>query len=284
MSHHEFQLLPFTAESQSKRGAKKGGTRMDFPQSVWYELCERFLSSETKFKSQVAFLRSDESGPLVNEKHQMCFSRALNKYKDGSLQNARSKRNRQRKWGRQEQRLVEYLQLRHKLREYNDPTQVTAVEVRDLVASWETKPTDFVVTVGWVHSVMKKFQETMVDSSVRGAEATPAAMAPTATNSPSIDVPVGPTISSSSHAMAVLQQVKVYCEGRGMPAPIVGLADALMHQIDALPGGKKRGRPMGSFQNKDHKRKDDEDDDDGEDDDDNGDAKYQRNISAGVRV
>lgn len=249
---------------------------MDLPQSVWYELCERFLSSETEFKSQVAFLRSNESGPLVSEKHQMCFSRALNKYKGGLLKNSRSMRNRQKYGGVQEQRLMEYLELRHKLKEYNDPTQLTTLELKAMVASWgNNTPDDFVVTVGWVQSVIQKFQDTMVgsSSSVQGAESTPAT---TTTKSPINDVPVGPTISSSNHALAVLKQVKVYCEGRGMPAPIVALADALMHQIDALPGGKKRGRPIGRFQNMDHKHHDYQDDnnDIGGDDDDNEETNY----------
>ena len=246
-----FSTFTPTHTPTTKRGAKKGGTRLDLPHSFWYELCERFSSTDNKHKSQVAFLRSDESGIVVTEKHQMCFSRALNKYKEGSLQNKSVKRSRTRKWAQEEDKLLDYLSLRHQLKQFNDPTQVTLVEVRDIVASWDTTSKDFVVTAGWIQQVMKKFND---------FHPTPGTATPI-TNSNSRKssnkhcradtLDVGPTtIISQAHAMTVLQQVKQYCETRGMPPPIVGLADALMHQIEALPGVKKRGRPLGVLGNR----------------------------------
>lgn len=282
-TEHEHQPLGFVvagtddATKQERRGAKKGGTRMDLPQSMWFELCERFVQGD--FKSQVAFLRSDDSGPMVTEKHQMCFSRALTKYKKGALFNTATKRHRKRKWEQQEEKLMEYLKLRQKLKEFHDPTHVTWAEVRDIVASWDTS-TDFVVTAGWVHHVMKKFNEaTTLQQQHHGSEL----FMPKPTPFPTVDsnggmidsngvLMMGPKVLSPSHALAVLQQVKVFCESRDMPAPIVGLADALMHQIEALPSNKKRVRASASGKKTRVRRKgvvgEDEDEQGDEEDDD----------------
>ena len=235
----------------TKRGAKKGGTRLDLPHSFWFELCERFSSTDNKHKSQVAFLRSDESGIMVSEKHQMCFSRALHKYKEGSLQNKSVKRLRTRKWAHEEDKLLEYLSLRHQLKQFNDPTQITWMQVRDIVASWDSTSKDFVVTAGWIQQVMKNFYDNFptITTTTTTNHSSHTSFKDKHCGTDTLDAGLT-TIISQGHAMAVLQQVKHYCETQGMPLPILGLADALMHQIEALPGVKKRGRPVSILGNK----------------------------------
>jgi hypothetical protein len=73
-------------------GVKKGGTRNDKPQGFWFLLCQKYENSETTWKSQTAFLRSEESGPEAGADHKMCFSRALKKYRVGKLENVNETR------------------------------------------------------------------------------------------------------------------------------------------------------------------------------------------------
>jgi hypothetical protein len=52
--------------------AKRHTQRDDHTSSFWYDLCQKFVNG--KFKSQSAFLRSEESGQAVSLKHQSTFN------------------------------------------------------------------------------------------------------------------------------------------------------------------------------------------------------------------
>jgi hypothetical protein len=94
---------------KKKGGAKKGSKRNDKPQAFWYQLCQKHENSKTKWKSQMEFLRSEESGPEVGEDHKMSFSRALNKYREGRLANVKESRVHDRQYEAVERTEVEHL-------------------------------------------------------------------------------------------------------------------------------------------------------------------------------
>jgi hypothetical protein len=90
-------------------GVKKGGTRNDKPQAFWFLLCQKYENSETTWKSQTAFLRSEESGPEAGEDHKMSFSRALKKYRVGTLENVNETRVRRPQYEAVENRAADHL-------------------------------------------------------------------------------------------------------------------------------------------------------------------------------
>jgi hypothetical protein len=84
---------PAKLTNQKKKvGVKKGSKRDDKPQAFWYLLSQKHENSKTKWKSQRAFLRSEESGTEVGEDQKMSFSRALTKYRDGKLKKVNESR------------------------------------------------------------------------------------------------------------------------------------------------------------------------------------------------
>jgi CRISPR/Cas system-associated endonuclease Cas1 len=62
---------------------KRHTQRNDHTSSFWYDLCQKFVNG--KFKFQLAFLRSEESGQDVSLQHQSTFHRALKRYNSGEL-------------------------------------------------------------------------------------------------------------------------------------------------------------------------------------------------------
>jgi hypothetical protein len=65
--------------------------REDLSHSFWYDLCQKYVSG--KWKSESAFLCSEESGEAVSMQHQKTFNRALKKFRDGLLRNVFMKLN-----------------------------------------------------------------------------------------------------------------------------------------------------------------------------------------------
>jgi hypothetical protein len=59
--------------------------RNDHASSFWYDLCQKFVNG--KFKSQSAFMCSEESGEAISLKHQSTFNQALKRYNSGELPN-----------------------------------------------------------------------------------------------------------------------------------------------------------------------------------------------------
>ena len=104
----------------SNAGSKKGGKRVDRPQSFWYQLCEIYERGKElgTYKSQINFLRSADSGTEVNEDHRMHFSRAYKKFQNGTLQNVEETRARKRKYEPLERRLIQYYEEHQQQREW----------------------------------------------------------------------------------------------------------------------------------------------------------------------
>ncbi len=65
--------------------------REDLLHSFWYDLCQKYVSG--KWKSESAFLCSEESGEAVSMQHQKTFNSALKKFRDGLLRNVFMKLN-----------------------------------------------------------------------------------------------------------------------------------------------------------------------------------------------
>jgi hypothetical protein len=86
-SRRKHALAKLTDKKKKKSGGKKGAKRDDKPEAFWFLLCQKYEKSKTSWKSQTAFLRSEESGTEVGEDHKITFSRALKRYRNGKLKN-----------------------------------------------------------------------------------------------------------------------------------------------------------------------------------------------------
>jgi hypothetical protein len=92
---------------------KRHTQRDDHTSSFWYDLCQKFVNG--KFKSQSAFLRSEESGQDVSLKHQSTFNQALKRYNSGELPNNGSKRNRPSPYEDVKEKVLEYIEFQARL-------------------------------------------------------------------------------------------------------------------------------------------------------------------------
>jgi N-carbamoylputrescine amidase len=64
--------------------------RRSFPRSFWYGICVKFQNGG--YKSQVAFLKSEDSGDLLSAADQRTFSRMYEKFTSGTLRNEEGRR------------------------------------------------------------------------------------------------------------------------------------------------------------------------------------------------
>ena len=124
----------------------------------WYELTHFFHNNmKNKYKSQKAFLESNESNPLTaNDKSS--FSRNYREYKDGTLSskiNPDSKRNRQSPFSEIETELHQYL-MTEKLELTHKQVQHKAREI------WKKNnihcKVHFNASKGWLHRMLKRWQ------------------------------------------------------------------------------------------------------------------------------
>ena len=76
---------------------------------------DRTQFSRSKFSSANAFLRSEESGPVVSVEDARTFTRNLQKFKDGTLINKDRKQNKLSPYEDVRARLLEYNQIRERL-------------------------------------------------------------------------------------------------------------------------------------------------------------------------
>jgi hypothetical protein len=84
-SPRKHALTMQTEKKKKKSGMKQCVKRDDKPEAFWFPLCQKYENSKTSWKSQTAFLRSEESGVEVGEDQKTSFSRAIRKYRDGKL-------------------------------------------------------------------------------------------------------------------------------------------------------------------------------------------------------
>ncbi|MGH7954411.1 MAG: hypothetical protein ACREOZ_00465 [Gloeomargaritales cyanobacterium] len=82
-SPSKLQLEPQSKKTKACCGVTKGSKRTDRPQVFWENLCRKYEAG--KYTSQIAFLRSKDSGDSINEDHYRTFSRNLRKFKEGRL-------------------------------------------------------------------------------------------------------------------------------------------------------------------------------------------------------
>ena len=145
-SNSEVPVNPTSTSTPKKQNLNLG---------QWYELTNLFHTEKQKYKSQKAFLQSNESNPLTF-KDRSSFSRNYKAYKDGSLAlklNPFQKRNRKSPFFEIESTLLQQLHT-EKLRLSHKEVRHKAIQI------WKDSNTEcerhFSASKGWLHRLLKR--------------------------------------------------------------------------------------------------------------------------------
>jgi hypothetical protein len=145
----------------------KKRARRELPVSIWYEACQKFMQNPEKYNnSQLKFLRSEESGVLLDESNKMSFSKRLRSFKNGNLpQESSVKRVRKGKYHDIEQCLIAYMETRTKFAK--GKTAVTWPFLIELSKRFATalgyKKEEFRASPGWLSNVFRRNKKAIDD-------------------------------------------------------------------------------------------------------------------------
>jgi hypothetical protein len=150
--------------SPAKKTRKR--PRTEYPVSMWYEACQKFMDDPKKYNSsQVQFLRSQDSG-VLDENHKVSFGKRLKAFKDGNLpqdSGGSIKRVRKGKYLDVEQCLIAFIETRTKFSK--GKTAVTWPFLLELSKRFAVALgyKDFRASPGWLSNVLKRNKTSLYD-------------------------------------------------------------------------------------------------------------------------